>query len=196
MKRQSLIYAFIIFIITAFLLSSNAWALMVGISTEDLTRRSDAVVTGVVESVESFWSEDGRTIYTRAVVLVRDLVRKRDDHVMQDANRVIIEYEGGEVGGIGLKVSDAASFTKGENVLLFLKELPEKAGAGALSGQAKSSAAGPVNAYRIVGMGQGKYSISNDGIATKSGFTALKGADVVDNNISIEELTSRIRGVK
>lgn len=157
-------------------LSSQSLAVMRGLSTEELTRNSEAVVTGEVEDVESYWSEDGKTIFTSASILVSENIRGR---VLQ--RRITIEYEGGEIGDIGLKVSDVVPLKKGEKVLLFLK-----------SGKGKRDGI----VYNIVGKAQGKYTIGNDRIARKRGFSLISGEDVIDNNIPVDELIKKIREVR
>ena len=41
-----------------------------------------------------------------------------------------------------------------------------------------------------------KYIIDGDGIAKKSGFSIVNGKDVIDNNISVDALIGKIKGVK
>jgi len=156
--------------------SSQVLALMIGLSIEDLTRASQTVIIGEVEDVKSQWNEDGSSIVTRATVLVSEAVKGK----VRDS-RVTVEYKGGEVGDVGMRVSDTPSLRKGENVILFLK--PDK-----------ETRAGLIRS--IVGRAQGMYSIGNDGIARKTGFTVVRGKDVIDNSLPVNELVDRIRAVK
>jgi len=149
---------------------------MVGLSTEDLTRGSDLVVEGTVEETASLWSLDGETIVTRVTVLVRAVIRGGPGLA-----RVVVEHEGGEVGRVGLAVSDVARMTKGERVILFLR-------------QGESAAGGTL--FRTVGKGQGKYTIGNDGIARKKGFSVGKGGEAVDAEIPVDVLIEKIKSVK
>ena len=91
-----------------------------------------------------------------------------------------MEYEGGEVGEIGLKVSDQPSFTGGEEVILFLK-----------SGKSKRDG----DIYNVVGRGQGKYVVGEDGIARKKGFSIAYGEDNIDNDIPAKDLIEKIKGI-
>lgn len=165
-----------LYFLMIYLLASQAEAIMTGLSTEELTRASKVVITGEVEAVESQWSKDGTTIFTSASILVSEVVRGK---ILQQ--RITVEYEGGEIGDIGLKVSDVATLVKGEKVLLFLKSR-------------KSKKDGVV--YNIVGKGQGKYTVGEDRVARKSGFALATGQEAVDVNIPIDVLIEKIRKVK
>ena len=166
-----------------FLFNAPLGALMMGISTEELTRSSELVVSGQVESVESSWTADGKSIVTRAVVLINETVKGQ-----AQGDRVVVEYEGGEVGGTGLKVSDMSPLLKGSDVILFLKSGMSKAPLSKQGQQQKT--------YHLVGKSQGKYTVGEDGIARKDGFSIMSGEQKVDSNISRQELVNKIRGVK
>jgi hypothetical protein len=174
--RKIIFYAaFLCFIIMSFL-SSKSSAVMKGLSTEELTRGSTVIIMGKVENVEAQWSCDKSTIYSRASIVIDDVIKGL---IIQD--KIIVEYEGGEVGDIGLKVSDVSPLKKGETIILFLKA-------------DKRKDVGVV--YNITGKAQGKYVIGEDGIARKSGFSLINGEDFIDNEISVDELIDKIRGIE
>lgn len=160
-----------------FFLPFQSAAIMKGFSTEELTRESDTVVSGDVEDAESFWSQDGKTIITRATVSVSGVIRGKSS-----AGNIIVEYEGGEIGDVGLRVSDVSPLIKGERVILFLKSVRSR----------KDSAA----VYNMVGKGQGKYTIDEGGIARKGGFSLSGGEENVDSDIPLGVLLDRIKAVK
>lgn len=166
----------LICVITICFLSSELPAIMQGMSTEELTGASDLVLEGEVKDVRSFWSKDGKTIITRAVILDSYVIKGR---VTQ--KHIVVEYEGGEIGDIGFRVSDVVPLRKGEKVILFLK-----------TGKSKKDG----HVFNIVGKGQGKYTVDNDGIARKGGFSILSGAELIDNNIPVGELIDKIRKIK
>ncbi len=176
MNRRFFIIKFLFLTMVYFFLPARSLAIMVGLGTEELTRGSESVIIGEVEDTEAQWSKDGKTIFTKAFIVVNEIIRGR---TLQ--KRITIEYEGGEIGDIGLKVSDVAPLEKGERVLLFLK-----------SGKSR----GDGFVYNIVGKAQGKYSIDNERIARKRGFSVTGGEDIIDNNISLDELIKKIREVR
>ena len=176
MNRRFFIIKFLFLIMAYLLLSSRSLAIMIGLGTEELTRGSESVIIGEVEDTETQWSKDGKTIFTKAFIVVNKIIRGR---TLQ--KRITIEYEGGEIGDIGLKVSDVVPLEKGERVLLFLK-----------SGKSR----GDGFVYNIVGKAQGKYTIDKERVARKRGFSVTGGEDIIDNNIPLDELLKKIREVK
>jgi len=174
MKNIFFTIRFLCFIVLCFL-SSSSYAIMKGLSTEELTKASDMVIVGKVENVEAQWSKDGKIIFTSAYIVIDNVIKGP-----AQAN-ITVEYEGGEIGDIGLKVSDESPLLKGEKVILFLK-----------SGKSKKDGV----AYNIVGKSQGKYVIDAYGIATKSGFSIVDKEENIDNNLPVDELIEKIREVK
>jgi len=98
-----------------FSIPSVSSAVMLGIPTEELAGTSEIVVAGEVKNVGTHWSNDGTTLITRAVIINRDTIKGRSTQ-----RQIIVEYDGGEIGDIGLKVSDMATLKAGERVILFL----------------------------------------------------------------------------
>jgi len=158
------------------LFSSESLAVMQGMSTEELTRSSDIVLEGEVKNVKAYWSKDGKTIFSRAIILDSYVIKGR---ITQKP--VVVEYEGGEIGDTGLKVSDVVPLKKGEKVILFLK-----------IGKSKQDG----QAMNIVGKGQGKYVIGDDGIARKGGFSVIHGEELIDNNIHVDKLINKIKKIE
>jgi hypothetical protein len=167
---------------------SQALGVMMGLSTEELTKSSDLILVGSVKSVESMWSEDGKFIISRAKVIVNSVINGK-----WDKDILIVEYVGGEVGDIGLKVSDVKPLKQGENLLLFLKH-----GNGQKQKIERNlTALSHEEIYHsIVGNAQGQYTITPQGIAKKNGFSVLQGSELIDNDIPLEVLIDKIRGIK
>ncbi len=176
MSKRLIIIKLLCLITTIYIPASPASALMKALSTEQLTALSDTIIRGEVVDVKAQWSKDRKTIYTTAEIAVREAIKGKSV-----PETVTVRYRGGEAGDTGLRVSDTAELKKGEDVLLFLRT-------------AESRANGKI--HRITGKAQGKYTIGRDGIARKSGFTAIKGKDIIDNNIAIDLLTDKIRRAK
>lgn len=166
--------------------SSTAHALMVGLSTEELTKGSDFIVVGRVEGVESMWSKDGKTIISRAHIIINEVIRGE-----LSKERITVEYPGGEIEDIGLKVSDVRPLKKGEKILLFLKSKRDQRMRDEISLSMEVE-----DIYQITGNAQGHYTIDYQGIARKGGFSLIQREDVVDNNIPLDILINKIRGVE
>lgn len=164
----------------------QAFALMLGLSLEELVSSSDIVISGEVKDTESFWSKDGKTILTSATVAVDNIIKGDPS---QDT--VIVEHEGGEIGGIGLKVSDISPLVKGEKIVLLLKAAYSRKH---LADRGLDTPTEKV--YNLVGEAQGKYLIDSNGLATRSGFSIAGRKNLHDNNIPLEELIKRIQGIK
>jgi hypothetical protein len=122
-----------------------------------LTQSSDAVVQGTVKKTESRWSGDHKRIVTEVSIEVSEFLKGKG------SKTVMVLQPGGEVGGIGQRVSGLASFAEGEEVLLFL----ERQGA---------------EKYRVSGMAQGKYRVerSSDKTAAFAVPEATGDAMVID----------------
>jgi len=158
---------------------------MIGLSTEELAGSADLVVVGQVSDVKSFWSRDGSIILSRATIYVENTIKGNQRNDLID-----IIFEGGEIGNIGLKVSDMSTFRKGEKVFLFLKE------GTARSVESVGDTLRTDTSYTIVGMSQGKYTIDENGIAKKSGFSISGGEQKVDRIIRLNDLINKIKAVR
>jgi hypothetical protein len=99
-----------------------------------LTEASDAVVHGKVKKMESRWTADNKRIVTDVWVEVTEALKGRP------AKTVIVQQPGGQVGGIAQRVSGLASFSEGEEVILFLEQRG-------------------VDRFVVSGMAQGKFRV-------------------------------------
>ncbi len=158
-------------LIGCMVLPFTAYGLMLGLSTEKLTRDAALIVTGDVEDVSSQWSVDNKYITTTAVVSVQQIMKGK-----LEQKKVRVMYMGGHVGNIVMRESDVAQLSTGEKVLLFLSPDEQESGT-----------------YRIQGRGQGKYSIGDDLIARKHGFSVDTAHEQMDITIPFETLTGKIR---
>jgi hypothetical protein len=88
-------------------------------SDDDLVRFSSAIVAGRVTDVST--GRDGKTngIYTYVRVLV-DQVLKGD----VSEREIVLKQRGGDLGTEGLRISEQATFGRGESVLVFLETRP------------------------------------------------------------------------
>jgi hypothetical protein len=109
----------------------------------ELAQSADAIVHGTVRRMESRWSGDGRKIVTDVEIQVTETLKG------QAGGTVLVTQPGGRVGDIGQKVSGLASFSPGEEVVLFLERR------------------GP-RAFRVAGMAQGKYKVQRSEGGTRA----------------------------
>jgi hypothetical protein len=125
------------------LLSLSASATtMLRVDLPELTRSSDTIVHGTVRRMESRWSGDGRRILTDVEIQVTETLKG------QAGGTVLVTQPGGRVGDIGQRVSGLASFTQGEEVVVFL----ERRG---------------TRSFRVAGMAQGKYKVQRSEEGTR-----------------------------
>jgi hypothetical protein len=115
---------------------------MLRVDLPELTQSADAIVHGTVRRLESRWSGDGRKIVTDVEIEVTETLKG------QAGGTVLVTQPGGRMGDIGQKVSGLASFTPGEEVVLFLERR------------------GP-QAFRVAGMAQGKYQVRRSADGTR-----------------------------
>ncbi len=172
--KAILLIAYVIIIV--FLITSPSLALMIPLSTEELADKSEVVIKGKVDDVQGKWSRDKNLIVTQVSVIIDKIYKGK-----LDEEKVVVEFDGGEVDGVGFGVSDSARFNKGEEVLLFLKP-------------AQSKVKGMI--YNLIGSAQGKYSIDENGIAHKEGFSVFIEKDedksIIDNDVPLDSLLRKM----
>src|SRR3989344_4914502 len=117
----------------------NSFALIIERGAEELSQDAKVIIQGEVKSVRYYKGING-VIYTRASVLVSDVIKGKNIK-----KNITVEYEGGEVGDIGVFMEDEPTLEKGEQVLLFL-----------------TNSFWRKNVYYIVGGVLGKYAICPD----------------------------------
>lgn len=152
-------------------------SLAVPVSVEHLARTSDAVVRGKVESVTSKKTADGRRIVTYAEIVPTGVWRGTAPA------KVTVVVPGGEVDGMGQRTFGAPTFTKGEDVVVFLFRPKD-------------------GAYRVNGLAQGKMRVSDDEARPDlSGFDfakgpALRAGERRSEAMTVRELERRVRAAK
>jgi hypothetical protein len=88
---------------------------LVPLDTKALTERAERVVLGTVESETARWTADHQAIYTDVTIRVTRVYKG----AVKPGERVVVRREGGVVDGMGMRVYGAASFTVGEEVVVF-----------------------------------------------------------------------------
>ena len=162
-KTYSVLHRLLILLLLTGFFASQTSALMVRKSIEELTSQADSILIGKVEKIESRWNEEKTLIYTYVTISVKQHTKTLSG--VGEVQEIIIKVRGGEVGDIGLRVSDTPQFRQGEEVFLFLKsETP--------------------TVFRVAGLFQGKYTIEN-GIARNR---------MLGEEIPLDNLISQIKG--
>jgi hypothetical protein len=138
MKRQVLLSLLLVTV-----LSVPAKALILEhMGLEDLALQSEVVVFGTVAKMESRF--DHRSSFRR---IVTDVTIEVQRVIAGDADKiVVITVPGGEVGDKGQLVPGAPRFRLGEDVVLFLKRVPDV-----------------VEHFSIVGFTQGVFKVVREG---------------------------------
>jgi len=187
---RSFILSCLLAVLAVCCLAVPSRAAMVPMTTSTLTTESETVIIGKVMEVKSSWDLDHKTIVTRASIKVKEVVRGS-----VESDQVEVEYEGGIADHKMLMVADSPKFETGDMVLVFLKPATS-----ALGGYA----------YEVAGLAQGVYTIGEDGIANKGGYTVVKkrtmglatadggqaAGDGMDNDIPVGDLVEKIKAVK
>ena len=147
-KKYAIVFAAMALLnLLAFLWIDAVMALMLEMSTPELTKKAEAIVRGKVKDMRSEWDPERRFIWTLVTISVSKSI-KGDSLEGQD---VIVKIPGGVVGRIGQETEDAPIFKKGEEVLLFLK--PEL-----YRGE---------KVFRVTGNFQGKHTIKDNMVIEK-----------------------------
>ena len=101
-KIYSILHSVLIFLLLTGFLASQASALMVRKSIEELTSQADSILIGKVKKIESQWNEERTLIYTYVTISVKQYTKALSG--VGEVQEIIVKVPGGEVGDIGLKV--------------------------------------------------------------------------------------------
>ncbi len=110
---------------------------MIRLDLPEMVHTADTVIHGTVRRVESRWSGDRRRIFTDVEIQVNESLKG------EPGSTVLVVQPGGRVGDIGQVVHGMASFTLGEEVVVFL----DRRG---------------VQSFQVTGMAQGKYQVQRE----------------------------------
>jgi hypothetical protein len=164
-------------ILTLLLMGIAAQAASVpSMGLEELVDRSEAIVHGRVVRSWSAWDDAHKYIWTHHLIAVIDRVRGAG------AGMVVASEPGGELGGVGMRVSGAVEYGVGEEAILFLYRTP-------------------VGYLRATGHGQGKYTVTPEMRvrANLKGLDLLKvnaarGADLSSlDGLTVADFKARVR---
>lgn len=161
---------------------------MIKLSLRSLTQEAELIILGEVENVRSEWSLDRQLILSLADLHVQEVWKGKILY-----SKVLIQYPGGRIGELGLAVSDAPSFHKGERVFVFLQAIRNRI-------HPKNSftvASNLFPSFTVFGAMQGKYSIGQNGIAIKSGYGLYPNLKEPEGDkvLPFADLKERIRNI-
>jgi len=164
MKIYSILHSVLVFLLLTGFLASQTSALMVRKSIEELTSEADSILIGKVKKIESQWNEEKTLIYTYVTISVKQHTKTLLG--VGEVQEIIVKVRGGEVGGIGLKVSDTPQFREGEEVFLFLRmeKLP---------------------LFSVAGLFQGKYTIEEGRVKNR----------ILGLEVPLDSFISQIKGI-
>ena len=155
-------------LLAAPLMPSPAGATSVApLALDDLVGRSERIAYARVESQSARWTADHSAIYTE--VTLRVLQPMKGPAAMTAGETITVRREGGVVDGIGMRVSGAATFAVGEEVVVFTER----------RGQA----------LWTVGMAQGKMHVAE--VAGQKVVLRQMAGLVFVNGVAPSEPTSR-----
>jgi len=171
MKLRLAIIYFAFAIMTAGGIGS-AVALMEALSISTLVKASTSIIRGEVIDTQAMWSESGDAIVPRATIRVQSDFKRQVSEEL-----VTVEYLGGEVGEIGMMVSDSPQMFAGEEVIIFLEP---------------SEASTDQQRFHVVGSAQGKFTLEEDGMVRTMGFTLVEQDGLMYRELSEADLIQRI----
>ncbi len=163
-KIYSILHSLLIFLLLTGFLAPQASALMVRKSIKELTSQADSILIGEVKEMESRWNEERTLIYTYVTISVSQYTKTLSG--VGEVQEIMVKVPGGEVGDMGLKVSDTPQFREGEEVFLFLKmeKLP---------------------LFSVTGLFQGKYTIEENRVKNR----------ILGLEVPLDSFISQIKGI-
>lgn len=154
LRRAGVGLRFTLLLIFTFLVVTSTASNASLMTTEELTQKSELIVTGKVVSVESRWTDQHDDIFTFVRIQVDSVIKGELDEAT-----IVLKTYGGVVGSTTVAVTGSPRFAIEERVLLFLEAFDRDKATGA-----------PLN-YVPYNMDQGKLSI----LVNKQGDEVLFG---------------------
>jgi hypothetical protein len=156
-------------VLLAFFLSNSVEATTIErLNLDTLVKKSNRIVIGKVRSSRTYWSSDRKLILTSTTIDIEETVKG------QGAPTVEITTIGGKIGDLTLHVAGMPQFEKDENAVVFV----EKSGIYST----------------VVGLAQGKFSISNGEVSNDvRGLDLTDGSQVRTTKMSLETFKRQIK---
>lgn len=142
-----------------FLMIQPGLALMKYLTLETLVKQADAIVVGKVAQISCFWNENKTKIFTQISVESQKSLKGNLPAVFT------VITQGGQIGELGLWVSDQPRFQMNEKVILFLK-------------------LGKSQRQEVLGLEQGKFKVIKEK-TSKEEFVAMPKFQALTSNHQI-----------
>lgn len=149
-SRNLLLIIFLFFGTHSFLLAQSIQS-----TTKSLSEKSDVILEGKVVKQNSAWNQNKTRIHTEVTLEVDEYLKGN-----RGSKTLVVTTPGGEVGEVGELYSHMPSFSKDEEVLLFVKK--DKQGE---SYKVTNGEEGKITLYRDKKTGE-KITSSNQKIST------------------------------
>ena len=148
-------------------------AVLAKVTKAELLKESDAVVIGFVRSLQSFKGKSEirpgkEDIFTNVSLEIKEYLYNPKN--LSDS-KIMVRVLGGTVGDTTMNVSESPIFTKGERVIVFLKQNPDRT-------------------FSVVGWVQGKYTIDNGTVGM--GHEKVFIRDIFGHNLTVSEFKQEI----
>ena len=161
MKKCALILSAIL-LLTFLTDADTGQALMLKMSTAELTGHADAIIRGKVTEMKSEWDPQRRFIWTLVTILVSKSIKGG----LADNQTVTVKIPGGVVGDVGQVTEHAPSFKIGEDVVLFLNGENYRG----------------KKVFRVTGKFQGKHTVK-DGMLLEKKMPVADFLDQIDKEV-------------
>ncbi len=168
------------------LMVQSAHPVLVRFTLGQMTEGAEAIVHGRVRAVRCEWSQDHTLITTVATLEITDILKGRLSSAI-----VYVQYPGGQIDELGLRVSDMPSLNQGEDVLLFLKRIPEPQNLKNSWSVAKNLLPG----FEVFAFAQGKYHVDEQNLAHPEKYHVYPAGGEVPQPVPLQELKNRIRNI-
>lgn len=133
------------------------------LSLKQMAQDADVIVRGVVLDRTASWNAEKTRIYTVTILRIEDALKGSSK-----GKTLKIRQLGGTADGLSQRIIGNANFTKGEEVVVFLRRDPER------------------DLHYVIGMAQGKFRVDRSGPAPRITHS-LKGlalAKVEDGHLA------------
>jgi hypothetical protein len=144
------------------------------LSLQEMTGRSEMIVTGSVIRTWAAWDRQHQFIWTHSEILVHDVAKGAR------LDKVVVSEPGGVLDGVAMRIAGAPVYSPGEQVMVFLERMPN-------------------GALRAAGFGQGKLVITPQGRihVTHTGAELIGKSRAIESfsGTAVSELWQRVRRI-